>query len=258
MASSDLNGRVAVVTGAASGIGAATARSLAKSGAEVVIVDAADGRELAAELGGCFIRADVSDEQQVASLMAAAAEATGRIDYCVNNAGIGTSAALIDTSADDLARNIGVNTGGTLYGIKHAAGFMEAGGAIVNTASLAAVIGLPGLAAYSASKAGVVALTRVAALELGPRGIRVNAVCPSSVDTPMLASQPGGDVEVAVTSGASALGTLLKPENVASVIEFLLTDASAGLTGQAIALDAGVTAGLSLGLIDAFASGIQQ
>lgn len=197
----DLEGKIAVVTGAASGIGLAVSRRFAAAGATVYMADIADvddGKLIADEILGHYIQTDVGDEEQVRALMAHAAEAKGEIDICVNNAGTtGGGALLVDEQRSNMERVFRVNTLGVLYGIKHAAPYMPHGSAIVNTASILGVIGYPRCGAYTASKFAVVGMTKVAALELGEQGIRVNCVCPSTVNTPWLTKQTNGEMEIA-------------------------------------------------------------
>jgi 3alpha(or 20beta)-hydroxysteroid dehydrogenase len=251
----DLTGKVAVITGAASGIGRATAERLAAAGASVVLADISDASELASDLRGRYVRTDVSCEDHVAGLMSAAAEIRGAIDICVNNAGVTVAETPIATTGrDQLQRALDVNTMGAFLGLKHAPPHMPDGGAIVNTASLAAVIGFPTYAAYAASKAAILSLTMTAAIELGPLGIRVNAVCPSSVDTPMLRAQETGELEAAIARRAAPLGRIIEPEHVAALIHFLAADDCPVLTGQALNIDAGVTAGISIGVIESVAA----
>ena len=144
-----------------------------------------------------------------------------------------------------------VNTLGVLEGIRRATTHMLPGASIINTASLAGQIGFPRYAAYSASKAAVVALTRVAALEYGPRGIRVNCICPGSVDTPMLAAQPSGDVESGLVAVAAPLGRIVNPDEVAAPLHFLAADDCPVLSGLAIPIDGGMSSGISIGLTEA-------
>ena len=251
----DLSGKVAVITGGASGIGRAAAERFAAAGATVVLGDVADASALAEAVGGSFVRTDVSSEDDVAALMAHAAELRGRIDICVNNAGITvTEAPIAETAGDELRRAVDINTMGVFFGLKHAPAHMPAGGAIVNTASLAAVIGFPTYAAYAASKAAIVSLTMTAAIELGPLGIRVNAICPSSVDTPMLAAQEGGELEAAIARQAAPLGAIVAPEHIAALMHFLAADDCPLVSGQAINVDGGVTAGISTGIIESLAA----
>jgi 3alpha(or 20beta)-hydroxysteroid dehydrogenase len=244
-----LEGKVAIVTGAASGIGKAAATRLASAGADVVVLDLeeAAGRAAADEIGGRFARADVSDFDEVAAAMAAAAEPGGRVDIVVNNAGIALpSQALTETTREHFDAHIGVNARGVLNGMRAAAPYMEGGGAIVNTASILGVLGLPGYASYAASKFAVVGLTKMGAIELGPMGVRVNCVCPTSVDTPMLWTFPAGQQEASALSAASTLGRIADPEHVAALIHFLAADDCPVISGQAILIDCGVTAGMSV------------
>ena len=168
-----------------------------------MLADLADATDLAARLGGTFVPTDVSDERAVAALMSREAGRRGRIDVAVNNAGITGEAPLAEADAGEFERMIRVNMMSVVFGLKHAAPHMTAGGSVINTSSLAGLTGFPTYGAYAASKAAIVSLTQVAAMEYGPFRIRVNAICPSSVDTPMLAAQPGGAVEAAVARIAS-------------------------------------------------------
>jgi 3alpha(or 20beta)-hydroxysteroid dehydrogenase len=228
----------------------ATVRRFAAAGATVVIADLTDASSVADELGGRYFRADVSVESDVKQLMREAADISGRIDICINNAGVALPAPLTDTSTFELERAFHVNTLGAFYGMKHVIDFMPSGGAIVNTASIAGVIGYPTYASYGASKFAIVGLTKIAALEFGGRGVRVNCVCPSSVETPQLADDPTGALEVAALGCASALKGLIQPEQVAAVMHFLVADDCPVINGQAIVLDGGVTAGISPSLIE--------
>jgi len=186
-----LAGKIAVVTGGASGIGAATARLFAEAGAKVVLGDVQDGSAVAAEVGGVFQRTDVRRSEDVAALVQRAVREHGRLDVLFNNAGIERHAPLAATD-DEMHREIvDVNVNGVFYGLKHGLLAMAQNpgpvrGSIVNTASVAGLVGTVMLGSYNASKHAVVGLTRTAALEYGPMGIRVNAVCPGIIRTPML------------------------------------------------------------------------
>ena len=242
-----LEGKVAVITGGAGGIGQATVRRFSRAGARVVVADVNDAQALADEVGGLFVQTDVSDEAQVEALMNAAAAAHGRIDVVINNAGIPVGgAAIVDVAADDVRRSFGTNALGALYGIKHAVPHMQEGGAIINTASLAGLQGMYGSGPYVAAKFAVVGITKTAALELAGRGIRVNCVCPGNIDTPMGASPEF----MAVTNAMTPLGRPGRPEEVAALFHFLASDDCSYITGQAISIDGGMTAGPSLRLGD--------
>ena len=181
-----LQDRVAVVTGGASGIGRATARRFAAAGATVVLVDRDDARAAAADIGATALRADVADGDALGAALDDVAAAHERIDVLVNNAGVFVEGLIDNMTDEDIRTTFDVNTLGVAHGLRRATPHMGPGASIINTASLVGHMGFPGYAAYSASKAAVIALTRVAALEYGPRGIRVNCICPGSVDTPML------------------------------------------------------------------------
>jgi 3alpha(or 20beta)-hydroxysteroid dehydrogenase len=246
-----LQDRVAVITGGASGIGFATARRFVAAGATVVVVDRDDARAVAAEIDATAVRVDVTDGDALGAALDSVAAEHERIDVLVNNAGIFIEGLIDDTSADDLLKAFEVNTLGVLHGIRHATTHMQPGASIINTASLAGQTGFPGYAAYSASKSAVIALTRVAALEYGPRGIRVNCICPGSVDTPMLAGQPSGDVEAGLIGVSAPLGRIVRPEEVAALMHFLAADDCPVLSGLTVPIDGGMSSGMSLTLIDA-------
>jgi 3alpha(or 20beta)-hydroxysteroid dehydrogenase len=245
----DLTGKIAVVTGAASGIGLATARRFAAAGATVVLADINDATPHAAEIGGTYVRTDVSVEDDVRRLMATAAEVAGRIDVCVNNAGISRPALLVDAQESEFDDTFRVHVLGTFFGIKHVARYMPSGSAIVNTASILGVTAFPTGGAYIASKFGVVGLTKTAALELGPRGIRVNCVCPTSVDTPMLHAQDNEASEVAVFGVMGGSRNLIRAEEMAAAIHFLAAEDCGVISGHALVLDGAMTSGVSPNLL---------
>jgi 3alpha(or 20beta)-hydroxysteroid dehydrogenase len=242
-----LEGKVAVITGAAGGIGGATARRFAEAGAQVVLADLGDASALARELGGTFVPTDVSDEAQVRALMGAAADAHGRIDIAINNAGKPAGGAPIASMAADAYRDgFATNALGVAYGIRYAVPHMRGGGSIVSTASLAGLQGMYGSAPYVASKFAVVGITKTAALELAPLGIRVNCVCPGNIATAMGATPQFA----AVTDAMTPLGRPGQPEEVAALFHFLASDDASYITGQAICVDGGMTAGPYLRLSD--------
>ncbi|WP_437616168.1 SDR family NAD(P)-dependent oxidoreductase [Erwinia sp. V71] len=252
-----LKDKVAVVTGGGSGIGKATAERFIKAGANVVIANRSDATELAAQLGAVFVKTDVAVEREVEGLVAETVRRFGRIDILVNNAGyFGATTDITEADAEVFKQAFAVNTLGTLYGIKHAAPVMPSGGAIICVTSLAAQVGIPGYAAYAASKWATSGIVRCAALELGPKGIRVNEVCPGTTDTPMLRNQDSAQTEIALSAATSAIDRLIAPEDIAALIHFLASTDTPTLSGQKIAVDGGATAGVSINNINAILTGI--
>ena len=237
-------GRVALVTGASSGIGKATAAALRREGHSVV---SADVVEPIGE-GGDFIRCDVSDEASVSGLFESIRAKFGRLDVAFNNAGtLGDLGPVANCAPDNFDRVIATNLRGIFLCMREELRLMTAqdsGGAIVNCASVAGLVGLAGAGPYVASKHGVVGLTRTAALEYAKASIRVNAVCPGPVDTPMLdsliAGLPGGRDTILALEPVGRLGT---PEEIAEAVVWLGSPAASFVTGQAIAVDGGWTVG---------------
>jgi 3alpha(or 20beta)-hydroxysteroid dehydrogenase len=244
-----LKDKVAVITGGASGIGKATGLRFSQAGAKVVLADIQDGSDVAREAGGIFVKTDVSKEGQVKALMEAAVSEYGKLDIVVNNAGIGEGNEIKDISEAELDRILGVNTKGVLWGMKHSVPHIADGGSIINTASYAGLAAFPSYGSYTASKCAVIGLTKTAALELAPRGIRVNAVCPGTIDTPINAG-PMAEVELALATHVHPLRRLGRPEEVAALFHFLASDESAFITGVAIPIDGGLSAGIGLGIIE--------
>ncbi|MEU6351564.1 glucose 1-dehydrogenase [Streptomyces sp. NPDC047072] len=253
-----LDGRVVLVTGAARGQGEQEARLFCAEGAEVVVADVLDeqGEALAEEIGAGYVHLDVSREDEWRSAVRAVVEAHGRIDGLVNNAGILRFNALLDTPLDEFIRIVEVNQVGCFLGIKSVAPRMSDGGTIVNTASYTGVTGMAAVGAYAASKHAILGLTRVAALELAPRAIRVNAMCPGAIDTAMsnpAALDPSMDGEEAARGldrfyrKLVPLGRIGRPEEVARLALFLSCEDSSYITGQPFVIDGGWLAGVSLG-----------
>jgi NAD(P)-dependent dehydrogenase (short-subunit alcohol dehydrogenase family) len=240
-----LDGKVAVITGAGSGMGLATARLFHAEGANVVLADVS-GREqeVAEELGrrSIAIRADVAKSSEVAAMMDAAVSNYGGVDILCNIAGVGSGLERIaDTPEDAFDRIFDVNTRGVFLTMKYAIPHMIArgGGAIVNVASTAAVKPIM-RSLYSASKAAVVALTKVAAMEYGRDGIRANVVCPGAIETPMLLASVAGNTErVEMLKGRNPLGRLGSPDEIAHTMLFLSSSPSSYVTGEVVRVDGG-------------------
>lgn len=254
-----LSGKVAVITGAASGMGLAASILFAREGANVVLADLnASGGEAAAKSASesgnrcVFQRTDVSSEADVAALVKRALDEFGRLDVMFNNAGIGGAVGpLEDILVDDWDRTQAVCLRGVFLGMKHAIAPMRAqgGGSIISTASTAGIDGYPGLHAYCAAKAGVVNLTRSASIDLAADMIRVNCIAPGGVSTPIVYGGLGGakaqaDVWLAKAQPLPRAG---QPEDIAQAALFLASDASSFITGHTLVVDGGATAGAIAG-----------
>ena len=246
----DLSRNVALITGAASGMGAATAREFRASGGQVVIVDrnAELAAEVAAEIeAGPAVVGDVSDPAFCNEAVATAMERHGRLDVLVNAAGIIVRADTLHTSDEQWQRVMNVNVNGLFYMSRAALGpMLEQGkGAIVNFGSIWGDVGAAGVVAYCASKGAVHQITRAMALEYVQNGIRVNAVCPGEVNTPMLASERSEPVTPELMqriADSVPMGRLAEPVEIARVVLFLASDAASYMTGATVHVDAGFTA----------------
>ena len=248
-----LDGKVALVTGGASGIGRATALTFAREGAKLVIADMnEDGGQqtvhMITEKGGeaIFVRIDVSQAVEVQALISQAVSTYGRLDCAHNNAGIsgGGRALTAEYSEDTWHQVIAVNLTGVWLCMKYEIVQMlsQGSGAIVNTASVAGLIGGRGLAAYVASKHGVVGLTKIAALEYAQQGIRVNCVCPGVIQTPMTErglSDPERRARIIASEPMGRVGT---PEEIAEAVIWLCSDAASFVTGHTMPIDGGYVA----------------
>ena len=246
----ELDGKSAIVTGAARGIGAACAEALAAKGAAVVLsdVDAATGKATAARLAGVgldarFVACDVGDKTQVDALVATAVEAYGRLDICVANAGIVHAADFLDLKEEDFDRVIRVNLKGVFLTGQAAARQMASqtpeGGAIINMSSVNAVMAIPNIVPYVVSKGGINQLTKAMALALAPHGIRVNAIGPGSIMTDVLKSVADDKAAMARIHSRTPLGRVGEPHEIGAVAAFLASDAASYITGQTIYADGG-------------------
>ena len=241
--------QVVLITGASSGIGKATALAFARAGYEVALADRDEpaGERIAEEIarrGGksLFVTCDVASEEDVAALVARTVDHFGQLDVAFNNAGIeGEQAPTADCTVENWDRVMAVNLRGVWLCMRAEIPHMlkGGGGTIVNCASVAGLVGLAGIPAYVAAKHGVVGLTRAAALDYATRGIRVNAVCPGAIHTPMLDRFMGEDAGRAQILAAEPVGRIGKPEEVASAVLWLCSDGAAFTTGQALAVDGG-------------------
>lgn len=249
-----LRDKVAIVTGAGSGIGKATAELFAEEGARVVAADwnKSTGEQTVGTIRGAggeatFCHADVSRATDVENMVQTAVEQYGRLDALVNDAAIQILARLVETSEEDWDRLQSVNLKGVFLGCKYAIPAMmrNDGGAIVNIASVLGFVGDPDLAAYCASKGGVIALTKVAALTYGPDGVRVNCICPGDVDTPLVADYFNKDPDPArlrqEVYSKYALRRIATPREIAEAAAFLASDESSFMTGGTLVIDGGLT-----------------
>jgi NAD(P)-dependent dehydrogenase (short-subunit alcohol dehydrogenase family) len=247
-----LDGKVAIVTGGASGIGLATVRLFLESGARVVVGDIQAPPPAVTGAGVAFLETDVRDPAQVEALVRMTVERHDGLHVVFNNAGIEFHGPLAATDPADHRRMVDINLNGAYYVVQAAVRAMltnpgPARGSIVNTASVAGLTGCPGLSTYNATKAGVVMLTKNASLEYGPFGIRVNAVCPGIIRTPMALASVGNDAAYLEGVGRKAhpLGRLGEAEEVAKLVCFLASDDASFISGAAIPIDGAMTAGFS-------------
>lgn len=252
-----LENKVAIITGAGSGQGEASAKLFAKEGATVIIAEwnEENGRKVEQEIldagnKALFMKTDVSNEENVKSVVQEVVDRYGRIDILFNNAGIGfssrskyTMASILDTPSEDWDNILSINLNGVFYFCKHVIPIMikQKKGTIINNSSLNGIIGVSGADAYSAAKGGVVALTRVMAADYGKHNIRVNCICPGAIETPMIA-EVLEDPEIVQVLSSCPLGRVGKPEEIASAALFLASDESSYITGLIMPVDGGVYA----------------
>jgi NAD(P)-dependent dehydrogenase (short-subunit alcohol dehydrogenase family) len=246
-----LQDKITIVTGAASGIGQECAELFAEEGAKVVVADIQDepGQKIADALGGLYLHVDVSDPASVEAMIQSSVDRYGRIDILMNNAGIDGQPALTgDSSVENWKRVTSINLDGVYYGMKYVIPVMVAqkGGVILNTGSTMGLNALGAMPAYSAAKAGVIHLSKIVAIEYATHNIRVNAICPSVVDTPLLrnliASTPDPKGARAGFESLNPIPGIVTVEAVASAALFLVSDDSAFITAVELPVDGGFTA----------------
>lgn len=243
-----LKGKTAIVTGAGAGIGAATAELFGREGARVLVVDrdASAAERVALAVGGTAIATDVSDEAAVLGMAKRAAELFGAVDILVNNAGYGFRGSVLTTEAADWDALMAVNVKGVFLCSKHVIPLMAGGGAIVNTASNVANVGLADRAAYVASKGAVAALTRSMALDHAGQKVRVNAIAPgttwSSYFDKILETHPDPDGFVAALNARAPMNRVAQPHEIAQANLWLASDESSYATGSILTVDGGMTA----------------
>lgn len=252
--SGKLTGKVAIVTGAASGIGEATAMLFAEEGASVVVADVDEGRggQVAERIRASaapakFVTADVSKAEDVQTMVRAATEEYGRLDVIFNNAGIEgeMNKPTAECTLENWHRVMEINLTGVFLGMKYAIPEMlkSGGGSIINNASVAGLVGFAGIPAYCASKGGVIQLTKCAAMEYAEQGIRVNAICPGIIRTPMVERATGGTAEgEAAFTALEPVGRFGTPEEIARMALFLACDDSSFCTGAPFVVDGGFVA----------------
>jgi NAD(P)-dependent dehydrogenase (short-subunit alcohol dehydrogenase family) len=250
-----LDGKVAVITGGASGMGESTARLFVGEGARVVIGDMQreKGEAVAASIGNAckFVATDVASGEDVRSLVRAAVDTFGKLDIMYNNAGIGGGeGSIVDCSEETFDRIIAVDLKGVWLGMKHALPYLIAngGGSIITTASVSGIMGMPGQGAYGSAKGGVMQLTRVCAIENAANGVRANCICPGGTLTPILYANPALPAPIdpeQVRAGLTRAQPIPRaglPEDIANAALWLASDESSFVTGQAIVVDGGWTA----------------
>lgn len=246
-------GKIALVTGGGSGIGRQVALAFAREGASVVVADlVTEGGEKTVQMikdKGCeaiFVKADVSKAADVEALVQKTVDTFGRLDCAHNNAGIeGKQGLLADTTEEEWDRVININLKGVFLCMKYEIPQMlkQGGGAIVNTSSVAGLLGFQNIAPYTASKHGVAGLTKTAALEYATKGIRINAVCPGVIRTPMIDRFTGGSKEAeAAFTALEPVGRLGLPEEIAEAVVWLCSDAASFVTGHPMVVDGGFAA----------------
>ncbi len=249
-----MHNKVAVITGACGGIGSATTRRYVQHGARVVAIDINDEQavKLTDEIGAdCvdYVHCDVADPDQVTEAVDKAVADHGRIDVMFNNAATSTGGYVADLDLAGFDRSLKVMLSGPLHGIQAALPHMvrQGQGSIISTSSIYGLVASPGNAPYCSAKAALINLTRVTAVEYGRMGVRVNAICPGVVDTPMWERvKQIGLIDDGVIASMTPIGRLIRPDEVADLVLFLGSDESTAITGQAIVIDGGITSNVNV------------
>lgn len=242
--------KIVIVTGASSGLGRATAELMTAEGARVVMADISQeaGEAAAREIGADFVRTDVGDPAEVDSLVSGTVARYGRLDVMCNNAGVHAAGPLLDTTNDDFERVVAVNFGGIFYGTRAAGRVMaeQGSGVIVNTASNGGFLPTEGMAVYCGTKAAVVAMSKACALELAPKGVRVNTISPGTMLSGMV---PDVEGIVDVLDKLQPVGYAAHPAQMATGLLYLASDDADYVTGHDLIVDGGATAGrVALGI----------
>lgn len=239
-----MEGKVAIVTGGASGIGKTICEKLDCEGAEVVIADVnkKKGVELSEEIGAEFKHCDVSDKENVENIIEETVEQFGKLDIMVNNAGIGSTNSIEEMDEEEWKNILSIDLDGVMYGTKAAVPYLkETEGTVLNTASIYGLVGDVGATAYNAAKGGVVNFTRSVASDLAQHNIRVNSICPGFVDTPMTEESLEDEEFREHVIGNTPLGRVAEPEEIADVAVFLVSDQASYVTGVNMPVDGGWT-----------------
>lgn len=239
----DFEGKVAIVTGASSGIGKAIAERLSWEGAHVVVADInEEGREVADQIQGDFVECDVSDWKEVKDAVDSTVDKHGKLDIMVNNAGIGSTHGIEDMDIDEWHSIMEVDLTGVMHGTKAAVPYLkETEGNIVNIASIYGLVGDVGATAYNAAKGGVVNFTRSVADDLAPHNVRINAVCPGFVDTPMIEEAMEDEEFKQHVLGETPMGRVAQPEEIANAVAFIASEQASYITGVNFPVDGGWT-----------------
>lgn len=246
-------GKATLITGGTAGIGFATAKHFAANGANVVICGRRDnGGDIAAEIGCHFIRADMSNPDDIESLFTKTVEHLGKLDVVINNAGGGKGGLISETDMDDHDFTVTINMRAAYHVLKLASRYMNDGGSIINTASVYGMLGVAGESTYAATKAALISLTKSASLELASSGIRVNAISPGPIKSEIWE----GDDPIEWSKIDTSLGRIGEASEVATVFHFLASNAASYITGINLPVDGGFTSGMTVQITDLIESSL--